>query len=133
MRSFDICGDLPPSYDVAVSGDYVESSTSTRGSYFQSVRLSGQINTYFLPQDDGRVDVTFTAKQPGLEALLQSARPPEEQPSPGGILEAATPMNVVIQIVGSRGMYPTCFIRSLCYFISFYLFYLRYSSLFNAY
>ncbi|OQE69651.1 hypothetical protein PENNAL_c0130G04309 [Penicillium nalgiovense] len=83
MRSFDICGDLPPSYDVAVSGDYVESSTSTR--------------------DDGRVDVTFTAKQPGLEALLQSARLPEEQPSPGAILEAATPMNVVIQIVGSRG------------------------------
>ncbi|KAK9847344.1 sterol glucosyltransferase [Penicillium brevicompactum] len=83
MAQSDLSRELPPSYDVAVSGDYMELSTSTR--------------------DDGRIDVTFLEKEPGLDYLLQAIGPPERQPPPEIPFEAVIPLNIVIHIVGSRG------------------------------
>ncbi|KAE8367533.1 hypothetical protein BDV27DRAFT_142686 [Aspergillus caelatus] len=73
----------PPSYDVAVSGDCMEAST--------------------LARDDGRIDVTVVAKQTGLNDYLPSNLPTETRPLPDVPLSAITPLNIVIQIVGSRG------------------------------
>ncbi|QMW46761.1 hypothetical protein G4B11_010216 [Aspergillus flavus] len=73
----------PPSYDVAVSGDCMDVST--------------------LVRNDGRVDVTVVAKQAGLNDFLPSNLPTETRPLPDVPLSAITPLNIVIQIVGSRG------------------------------
>ncbi|KAB8224498.1 hypothetical protein BDV33DRAFT_233433 [Aspergillus novoparasiticus] len=73
----------PPSYDVAVSGDCIEAST--------------------LVRNDGRVDVTVVAKQAGLSDFLPSNLPTETRPLPDVPPSAITPLNIVIQIVGSRG------------------------------
>lgn len=53
--------------------------------------------------DDGRVDVTVVAKQAGLNDFLPSNPPTETRPLPDVPLSAITPLNIVIQIVGSRG------------------------------
>ncbi|PIG80885.1 sterol glucosyltransferase [Aspergillus arachidicola] len=74
----------PPSYDVAVSGDCME------------------VSTLYIA-DDGRVDVTVVAKQAGLSDLLPSNLPLETRPLPDVPPSAITPLNIVIQIVGSRG------------------------------
>ncbi|KAF3391222.1 Sterol 3-beta-glucosyltransferase UGT80A2, partial [Penicillium rolfsii] len=78
------CNEPPPPYDVAISGDSIEASTSAR--------------------DDGRVDVSISVKQSALSSLLRN---PVQLPAGGQpaseALDTIVPLNIVIQIVGSRG------------------------------
>lgn len=106
MDYSELCDELPPSYDVVVSGPYMESSTSTRGSFFELTPLNLWTASYlsFAFLDDGRIDVTFRGKQSGLEDLLEATQLADLQPPPELHLEAESTLNIVIQIVGSRGL-----------------------------
>ncbi|RAL14296.1 sterol glucosyltransferase [Aspergillus homomorphus CBS 101889] len=76
--------DLPPPYEVAVAGYLMEASGKS--------------------QEDGRIQIAFKAKRENIEALLPE--PPREGSlllTPPTPFRPTTPLNIVIQIVGSRG------------------------------
>ncbi|KAF4240524.1 hypothetical protein CNMCM6457_007102 [Aspergillus fumigatiaffinis] len=52
----------------------------------------------------GQIDVTVKVKQPGLESLLPDNRSADSPPLPEVPLSAVKPLNIVIQIVGSRAL-----------------------------
>jgi hypothetical protein len=84
-----------------MSGQYLEASTSARGMCPSALICPLVCDRFSL--EDGRIDVTVKVKQPGLESLLPDNRSADSPRLPEVPLRAVKPLNIVIQIVRSRG------------------------------